>query len=346
MPIITTNTGRKIFRKADSLLVIPYVYNSTYGDYVLGDTAYDLSSIIGDSITLEQDDGDTQTKECEFYSEPVVKNVTMGEIKITAQCLDLQNAVLRALFGSYYNNSAGASAIRKDYETLYALIRIRFSEEDTPDVYLPQVLLNSKLLLQQMKTRGAQGNLGGTVLARVCSVIDSGTSLLSFSDPVKVNNVYQIETPILMLTAKDTVPDKVSGLNSGADDYMTKPFAPEELLARIKALTRRRGEVMLDETGFGDFSFNASTSELSKGAKSVRLNFKEAEILKLLLANRDTIISKEDIITKVWGYDSDAGSNNVEAYVSFLRRKLNFINSSTEIKSIKKMGYRLEQSHD
>lgn len=153
----------------------------------------------------------------------------------------------------------------------------------------------------------------------------------------------KIETPILMLTAKDTVPDKVSGLNSGADDYMTKPFAPEELLARVKALTRRRGEVMLDETGFGDFNFNASTCELSKGSKSVHLNYKEAEILKLLIANRDTIISKEDIITKVWGYDSDAGSNNVEAYVSFLRRKFNFINSSTEIKSIKKMGYRLER---
>ena len=156
----------------------------------------------------------------------------------------------------------------------------------------------------------------------------------------------KIETPIIMLTAKDTVPDKVSGLNSGADDYMTKPFAPEELLARIKALTRRRGEVMLDETDFGDFNFNASTCELSKGTKSVHLNYKEAEILKLLIANRDTIISKEDIITKVWGYDSDAGSNNVEAYVSFLRRKFNFINSSTEIKSIKKVGYRLEQSHD
>ena len=153
----------------------------------------------------------------------------------------------------------------------------------------------------------------------------------------------KISTPILMLTAKDTVPDKVSGLNSGADDYMTKPFAPEELLARVKALTRRRGEVMLDETDFGDFNFNASTCELSKGSKSVHLNYKEAEILKLLIANRDTIISKEDIITKVWGYDSDAGSNNVEAYVSFLRRKFNFINSSTEIKSIKKMGYRLER---
>ncbi len=109
----------------------------------------------------------------------------------------------------------------------------------------------------------------------------------------------KIDTPILMLTAKDTIPDKVSGLNSGADDYMTKPFAPEELLARIKALTRRKGEVVLDEQSFG--------------------------------------------ITKVWGYDSDAGSNNVEAYISFLRRKLNFINSSTEIKAVKKMGYRLEK---
>lgn len=156
----------------------------------------------------------------------------------------------------------------------------------------------------------------------------------------------KISTPILMLTAKDTVPDKVSGLNSGADDYMTKPFVPEELLARVKALTRRRGEVMLDETDFGDFNFNASTCELSKGAKSVHLNYKEAEILKLLLSNRDTILPKEDIITKVWGYDSDAGSNNVEAYISFLRRKLHFIQSSTEIKSIKKVGYRLEQSHD
>ena len=156
----------------------------------------------------------------------------------------------------------------------------------------------------------------------------------------------KIDTPVLMLTAKDTIPDKVSGLNSGADDYMTKPFAPEELLARIKALTRRKGEVMMDETDFGDFNFNASTCELSKDSKSVRLNFKEAEILKLLLANRDAIISKEDIITKVWGYDSDAGSNNVEAYISFLRRKLHFIQSETEIKAIKKMGYRLEQCHD
>ena len=153
----------------------------------------------------------------------------------------------------------------------------------------------------------------------------------------------KISTPILRLTAKDTIPDKVIGLNSGADDYMTKPFAPEELLARIKALTRRKGEVMLDETGYGDFTFNSSTNMLSKGTKSVHLNFKEAEILKLFIAAPDTIHSKDDIIVKVWGYDSDAGSNNVEAYISFLRRKLHFINSSTEIKAINKMGYRKEK---
>ncbi len=154
----------------------------------------------------------------------------------------------------------------------------------------------------------------------------------------------KIETPILMLTAKDTVPDKVTGLDSGADDYMTKPFAPEELVARIRALTRRKGEIMLDETDFNDFNFNASSNTLAKGTKSIHLNFKEAEILKLFLTKPNVIVSKDEIITKVWGYDSDAGSNNVETYISFLRRKLKFIESDTEIKAVKKMGYRLEKS--
>lgn len=155
-----------------------------------------------------------------------------------------------------------------------------------------------------------------------------------------------IETPILMLSARNTVADKVRGLGSGADDYMTKPFAPEELVARIKALTRRKGAVVLSETSFGDFDFNASANTLSKGAKSVQLNFKEAEILKLLIANPDVIISKDDIIIKVWGHDSDAGSNNVEAYISFLRKKLNFIQSETEIKAIKKIGYKVVNNND
>lgn len=153
----------------------------------------------------------------------------------------------------------------------------------------------------------------------------------------------KITTPVLMLTAKDTITDKVRGLDAGADDYMTKPFSPEELLARLRVLTRRRGEVILDEIKYGDITLNLDQTKLScdKSLKNIHLNFKECELLKMFLAKPDVIISKQDIITKIWGYDSDAGDNNVEAYVSFLRKKLAFVESSVEIISAKKLGYKL-----
>ena len=154
----------------------------------------------------------------------------------------------------------------------------------------------------------------------------------------------KVAAPILMLTARDTIPDKVKGLDAGADDYMTKPFAPEELLARVRVLSRRKGEVVLDEMTYGDLSFAVSSCELvcKKTEKSVRLNFKEAEMLKLLLARPNMILSKEELITKIWGFDSDAGDNNVEAYISFLRKKFRFIGSACEIVSMKKVGYKWE----
>lgn len=153
----------------------------------------------------------------------------------------------------------------------------------------------------------------------------------------------KITTPVLMLTAKDTITDKVRGLDAGADDYMTKPFSPEELLARLRVLTRRRGEVILDEIKYGDITLHLDQSKLScdKSLKSIHLNFKECELLKMFLAKPDIIISKQDIITRIWGYDSDAGDNNVEAYISFLRKKLSFVESSIEIISAKKLGYKL-----
>ena len=154
----------------------------------------------------------------------------------------------------------------------------------------------------------------------------------------------KIQTPIIMLTAKDSTADKVAGLDCGADDYMTKPFAPEELLARIRALTRRQGEVVLDEATFSDLSLNLSTGDLSCGGKSIHLNFKESEILKLLMANSQGAITKEDLITKVWGYDSDATDNNVEAYISFIRKKLNYLGSKVGITALRKVGYRLEEN--
>lgn len=152
----------------------------------------------------------------------------------------------------------------------------------------------------------------------------------------------KIATPILMLTAKDHVADKVKGLDSGADDYMTKPFAPEELLARVRALTRRQGEVVLDELRYDDIILNLSTCDLICETRSVHLNFKEFEIMKILMQNPQTVTTKEDLIVKVWGYDSNAVDNNVEVYVSFLRKKLDFISSRVEISSLRKIGYRLE----
>ena len=152
----------------------------------------------------------------------------------------------------------------------------------------------------------------------------------------------KVNTPILMLTAKDAVPDKVTGLDSGADDYMTKPFETAELLARVRALTRRQGEVVINELTFEDLRLDLSTCDLSCGDKSTHLNFKEFEILKLLMTNPKTAITKEDIIIKVWGYDTKAELGIVWVYISYLRKKLLLLGSKTEICAKRGVGYTLE----
>lgn len=152
----------------------------------------------------------------------------------------------------------------------------------------------------------------------------------------------KIATPVLLLTARDEIMDKVIGLDYGADDYMTKPFSPEELLARIRALTRRQGEVVLEELSFADLTLNLSTYCLWAGSKSVHLGFKEFEVLKILMSNPKIVVPKEDLITKVWGMESNAEDNNVEAYISFLRKKLFFLGSRAGIGTVRKVGYRLE----
>ena len=159
---------------------------------------------------------------------------------------------------------------------------------------------------------------------------------------VKELRAAKKQTPVLMLTARDDIRDKVTGLDRGADDYMTKPFLPEELLARIRALSRRHGEVVVEELNFEDLTLNLSANDLSCGAKRIHLAYKEFEILRILMSNQKTIISKEMLISKVWGDDSDAEDNNVEAYISFLRKKLHFVGSRVSIVTIRKFGYRLE----
>ena len=152
----------------------------------------------------------------------------------------------------------------------------------------------------------------------------------------------KITTPVIMLSALDAVNDKIKGLNSGADDYMTKPFAPEELLARINAISRRHGEVVMNELKFHDLTLNLSDYTLLCGDRSVRLGHKEFEILKILLSNPKTVVLKEDLIRKVWGFDSEAEDNNVEAFISFLRKKFAFVKSSVVITTLRKVGYKLE----
>ncbi len=159
---------------------------------------------------------------------------------------------------------------------------------------------------------------------------------------VKELRASKINTPVIMLTAKDEVGDKITGLDKGADDYMTKPFVPEELLARIRALSRRQGEVIVEELSFEDLSLDISNAELRCKDKNIHLSFKEFEIMKILMSNQKTIIGKEILITRVWGDDSDAEDNNVEAYISFLRKKISFIGSKVSLTTIRKLGYKLE----
>lgn len=152
-----------------------------------------------------------------------------------------------------------------------------------------------------------------------------------------------IRTPILMLTAKAELDDKVTGLDSGADDYLTKPFMTKELLARLRALNRRNINTPDGTLTYGDISLDTSTSTLSctTNGQSVRLSEKEYRILEYLIANQGRILTREQLAVKVWGLESDAEYNNVEVYMSFSRKKLIFVGAKTEIKAVRGIGYEL-----
>ena len=155
-----------------------------------------------------------------------------------------------------------------------------------------------------------------------------------------------ISTPVLILSAKSEINDKIGGLNLGADDYMTKPFSTDEFLARIRALLRRKEKFTGDLLQFNDVSLNRDNLELVCGLKRVALGKKEFQILEMLILSEGKCIDKERFIEKIWGYDSDAEYNTIEVYVSFLRKKLALIGGNVEIKSIRGVGYMLGCKND
>ena len=157
-----------------------------------------------------------------------------------------------------------------------------------------------------------------------------------------------LKTPILMLTARTGTDDKVEGLDSGADDYLTKPFETKELLARIRALIRRGEFDMSDEKGdivSGKLRLSKDTLMLANTANSteIRLSEKEYHIMEYLMLNKGKIISKENLALKIWGYEKETEYNNVEVYISFTRKKLKFVGSDMEIKAVRGIGYELRQ---
>lgn len=153
----------------------------------------------------------------------------------------------------------------------------------------------------------------------------------------------KVSVPVLMLSAKSEVPDKIAGLDFGADDYLTKPFSSEELLARVRALTRRKGMVTGDVLEMGNLKLDKNTLELSANEKKVKLGLKEFQVLEILISNRSHIMSKEKLIEKVWGYDFEGEYNILEVYISFLRKKLTAIGSDQEIKASRGVGYYMEE---
>ncbi|MBR7085405.1 MAG: response regulator transcription factor [Oscillospiraceae bacterium] len=175
-----------------------------------------------------------------------------------------------------------------------------------------------------------------------CILLDIMLPKMNGLDVLRILRKKHISTPVLLLTAKSDIEDKITGLDSGADDFLTKPFVSGELLARVRALTRRKGEVITDEFTYGDVALNKSTFSLSREGQFVKLSLKEYQIMEMLMANPKQLIPKERFIEKIWGYESDVEYNNVEVYISFLRKKLHVIGSDVTIKTARGIGYFLE----
>ena len=157
----------------------------------------------------------------------------------------------------------------------------------------------------------------------------------------------KVNTPVIMLTAKSQMEDKLQGLENGADDYITKPFHTRELLARVKIILKRNNNLEdINILSYGDLKLNLDNCKLVCGENTIVINGKELELLQLLMINKNIVVSREMLANKIWGYESDAEYNNVEVYISFIRKKLKLLKSKVNIKAIRGIGYKWEEKND
>lgn len=211
---------------------------------------------------------------------------------------------------------------------------------------IAETLKNEKFNVN-IKTNGEDGEneaLTGDydlILLDVMLPIKNGFEILT-----NIRN-SKIKTPVIMLTAKSEINDKLNGLENGADDYITKPFSTRELIARIKIILKRTNNT--DDVSvlkFGDLILDIKNAKVKCKGNEIQISGKELELLEQLLINKNQVSIRENLVQRIWGFESEAEYNNVEVYVTFLRRKLNLLQSKVKIKAVRGIGYKLEEEND
>lgn len=222
-------------------------------------------------------------------------------------------------------------------------MRLLLVEDETQlSEALKQILIKNKYSVDAVFDGEDGLNYGLTDVYDVI-ILDIMLPKLNGLQVLKILRQKGISTPVILLTAKGTVEDRILGLDSGADDYLPKPFSPDELLARLRSVTRRNGDFINENIlEFGDINLNLSTYEMTVNNNSITLTLKEFEILRFFMQRPRIVVSKDDLIIKLWGFDSEIEHNNIEVYISFLRKKLAYVESNVKITTIRRVGYRLE----
>ena len=221
-------------------------------------------------------------------------------------------------------------------------MKILVVEDETALAEAVAALLRKEGYSVETANDGKSG-LGKALSGRFdCMVLDIMLPGMNGLEVLTYMRVKGIEIPVLLLTAKSEVDDKIKGLDCGADDYLTKPFVTGELLARVRAMTRRLGMTQEINPKYGDISLDMKKGELCCGANTVVLGRKEFQMMEMLVSGAGKITTKEDFVSKIWGCEDDSAYNNVEVYISFLRKKLQLLHSSVQIKTRRGIGYCLE----